>query len=137
MSGPIKRVTAWGDHELHRPGRRHLVDGHRQRPCIKALQRDPRATVVISSMGTDMGPGKQLTHKGRVRLHEDQATKTGSTRHGGDYFALSRAHGRGGDRLPGHPLRVIIELVPEQVIRFDGDKIAQASHEGSVPGAGA
>ncbi len=33
----------------------------RQRPRIKALQRVPRATVVISSMGTDMGPGKQLT----------------------------------------------------------------------------
>ena len=31
------------------------------------------------------------------------------------------------------PLRVIIELVPEKVIRFDGDKIAKASHEGTVP----
>ena len=33
------------------------------------------------------------------------------------------------------PLRVIIELVPEKVIRFDGDRIAKASHEGTVPGA--
>ena len=110
----------------------------RQRPRIKALQRDPRATVVISSMGTDMGPGKQLTYKGRVRLHEDQATK--------DWFYPAMAAIISPYPAPtveaaiaylDTPLRVIIELVPEQVIRFDGDKIAQASHEGSVPGAGA
>lgn len=109
----------------------------RQRPRIKALQRDPRATVVISSMGTDMGPGKQLTYKGRVRLHEDQATR--------DWFYPAMAAIISPYPAPtveaaiaylDTPLRVIIELVPEQVIRFDGDKIAQASHEGSVPGAG-
>ena len=32
------------------------------------------------------------------------------------------------------PLQLIIELVPEKVIRFDGDRIAKASHEGTVPG---
>ena len=37
-----------------------------QRARIKALRRDPRACVVISSMGTDMGPGKQITYKGRL-----------------------------------------------------------------------
>jgi hypothetical protein len=31
------------------------------------------------------------------------------------------------------PLRVILELVPEKTIRFDGDRIEQASHEGTVP----
>jgi len=46
-----------------------------QRARIKALRRDPRASVVISSMGTDMGPGKQITYKGRVTIHDDQATK--------------------------------------------------------------
>ena len=33
-----------------------------QRPRIKALKRDPRASVVISSTGTDMGGGKQITY---------------------------------------------------------------------------
>lgn len=109
----------------------------RQRARIKALQRDPRASVVISSTGTDMGPGKQITYKGRVVLHEDQATK--------DWFYPAMA-----DLITPYPaptpeaamvyldtpLRVVIEFIPEMSILFDGDKIASASHEGSVPGPG-
>jgi general stress protein 26 len=108
----------------------------RQRARIKALKRDPRASVVISSMGTDMGPGKQLTYKGRVTLHEDQKTK--------DWFYPAMAEIISPYPAPtaeaamaylDTPLRLIIELVPEKVIRFDGDRIAKASHEGTVPGA--
>lgn len=107
-----------------------------QRPRIKALKRDPRATVVISSMGTDMGAGKQLTYMGKVILHEDQATK--------DWFypamgeIISPYPAPTVEAAVEHldsPLRVIIELVPEKVIRFDGDAIAKASHEGDIPGA--
>ena len=108
----------------------------RQRARIKALQRDPRASVVISSMGTDMGAGKQVTYKGRVKLHEDQATK--------DWFYPAMAAIISPYPAPtveaaiqhlDTPLRVIIELVPEKVIAFDGDRIAKASQEGTVPGA--
>lgn len=106
-----------------------------QRPRIKALQRDPRASVVISSMGTDMGPGKQITYKGRVVLHEDQATK--------DWFYPAMAEIISPYPAPtpeaaikhlDTPLRVIIELIPEMTIAFDGDAINQASHEGRIPG---
>lgn len=106
----------------------------RQRARIKALQRDPRASVVISSMGTDMGPGKQITYKGRVNIHEDQATK--------DWFYPALAEIISPYPAPtaeaamaylDTPLRVILELVPEKTIRFDGDRIEQASHEGTVP----
>ena len=106
----------------------------RQRARIKALQRDPRAAVVISSMGTDMGPGKQITYKGRVVLREDQATK--------DWFypALADIISPYPSPTPeaamaylDTPLRVVIEFIPEMSILFDGDRIAQASHEGSVP----
>jgi len=109
----------------------------RQRPRIKALQRDPRASVVISSMGTDMGPGKQVTYKGRVKLHEDQATK--------DWFYPAMAQIISPYPAPtveaaiaylDTPLRLIIELIPEKTIRFDGDSISQASYDGTVPGAG-
>jgi len=109
----------------------------RQRARIKALQRDPRATVVISSMGTDMGPGKQVTYKGRVVLHDDQATK--------DWFypALADIISPYPSPTPeaaiaylDTPLRVIIELIPEMTLAFDGDKIATASYEGTVPVAG-
>lgn len=107
-----------------------------QRARIKALRRDPRASVVISSMGTDMGAGKQVTYKGTVTLHEDQATK--------DWFypamgaVISPYPAPTIEDAITHldtPLRVILELVPEKTIAFDGDKIAKASHEGTVPGA--
>ena len=107
-----------------------------QRARIKALKRDPRASVVISSMGTDMGPGKQLSYKGRVLLHDDQATR--------DWFYPAMADIISPYPAPtpeaaiehlDTPLRVIIELIPEKKIAFDGDAIAKASHEGSIPGS--
>ena len=106
-----------------------------QRPRIKALRRDPRATVVITSMGTDMGAGKQLTYKGRVVLHEDQETK--------DWFypamgaIISPYPAPTVEAAIKHldtPLRVIIELIPEKAIKFDGDRISKASYDGKVPG---
>ena len=107
----------------------------RQRPRIKALQRDPRATVVISSMGTDMGPGKQNTNKGRGVLHDGQATR--------DWFYPALADIISPYPAPtpeaamaylDTPLRVIIELIPEMTLAFDGDRIADASAAGTVPG---
>ena len=107
----------------------------KQRARIKALQRDPRASVVISSMGTDMGPGKQITYKGSVKLHDDQATK--------DWFypamadIISPYPAPTAEAAMAHldtPLRVIIELIPEKTIAFDGDRISQASYEGTIPG---
>lgn len=107
-----------------------------QRARIKALRRDPRASVVISSMGTDMGPGKTITYKGRVILHEDQETK--------DWFypamgeVISPYPAPTVEAAIQHldtPLRVIIEFIPEMSIPFDGDRIAKASEEGSIPGA--
>jgi hypothetical protein len=111
------------------------VTATRQRARIKALQRDPRASIVISSIGTDMGPGKQLTYIGRVVIHDDQETR--------DWFYPAMADiispypaptPEAAIRHLDTPLRVILELVPDRVIRFDGDEIARASHEGTVPG---
>ncbi|CAH0993073.1 hypothetical protein SIN8267_03212 [Sinobacterium norvegicum] len=106
-----------------------------QRARIKALRRDPRASVVISSMGTDMGAGKTITYKGVVKIHEDQATK--------DWFYPAMADVISPYPAPtpeaamvhlDTPLRVVLELVPEKTIKFDGDKISQASYTGKVPG---
>jgi len=106
-----------------------------QRARVKALRRDPRGSVVISSMGTDMGPGKTVTYKGRVNIHEDQATK--------DWFYPAMAEIISPYPAPtveaaikhlDTPLRVVLELVPEKAIKFDGDVISQASYDGKVPG---
>jgi general stress protein 26 len=106
-----------------------------QRARIKALRRDPRASVVISSTGTDMGPGKQLTYKGRVVLHEDQETK--------DWFYPAMGEVISPYPAPtleaaikhlDTPLRVVLEFIPEKAIKFDGDAISRASYDGNVPG---
>ena len=106
-----------------------------QRARIKALKRDPRACVVISSMGTDMGAGKQLTYIGRVELHDDQATK--------DWFYPAMAEIISPYPAPtveaamqhlDTPLRLVLEFIPERAIKFDGDAISKASYDGKVPG---
>ena len=82
-----------------------------------------------------LGPGKTITYKGSVKIHEDQATK--------DWFYPAMAK-----ILTPYPapteeaamihldteLRVIIELIPEKSIRFDGDAISKSSYDGTVPG---
>ena len=99
-----------------------------QRARIRAIRRDPRVSVTISSMGTDMGAGKTVTYKGSVRIHDDQATK--------DWFYPKLAELLNGYpatsveaaiEMLDTPLRVILELVPEKAIRFDGDKVAEMS----------
>ena len=101
-----------------------------QRARIKAIKRDPRVSVTISSMGTDMGPGKTITYKGSVLIHDDQATK--------DWFYPAMAEllngypatsVEAGIAMLDTPLRVILELVPEMSIRFDGDKVAEMSRQ--------
>jgi general stress protein 26 len=105
-----------------------------QRPRIKALKRDPRASVVITSTGTDMGSGKQITYKGRVVLHEDQATKDWFYPAMGEIISpYPSPTVEDAIKYLDTPLRVVIEFIPEMSILFDGDMIAQASEEGTVP----
>ena len=77
-----------------------------------------------------MGPGKTVTYKGTVKIHDDQATK--------DWFYPKLA-----ELLDGYPatsveaaiemldtpMRLILELVPEKAIKFDGDKVAEMSRQ--------
>ena len=99
-----------------------------QRARIKAIKRDPRVSVTISSMGTDMGTGKTITYKGTVILHEDQATKNwfypalGELLNGYPATSVEAAI-----EMLDTPLRVILEVVPEKAIKFDGDKVAEMS----------
>ena len=46
-----------------------------QRHRISAIRRDPRCSVVVTSTGTALGPGKTVTMKARCILHEDRETK--------------------------------------------------------------
>jgi len=94
---------------------------HRHR--IAALKRSPKTALVITSKGTSLGPSKSLTIKGRCVFHEDRATK--------DWFYPAFARKLRGDetaaaafqQMLDSPIRLIIEVVPEKLITFDGLKM--------------
>ena len=91
---------------------------------VSAIKRDPRVSVSVSAMvAPNFGPRGAATAKGRAVVHEDRETK--------DWFYRALAHKAMGDdkaaadhfveRLDS-PLRVVIEVVPEKWITFDGSK---------------
>lgn len=100
-----------------------------QRPRIKALKRDPRCSVVISSMGTGTDISQSITFKGNAILHQDQATK--------DWFYPDFArHANSPAPTPeafvaflDTPARVIIEVVPGKTITFDGGVMRDTTSE--------
>jgi hypothetical protein len=103
-------------------GRFWLTAGaHRHR--IEAVRRDPRVSVVVTSTGTKLGPGKSITAKGRCRVHEDAETR------GWFYPAFARHLYREEQaacdfaRRLDSPLRVVLEVVPEKWITYDGAKM--------------
>lgn len=91
-----------------------------QRARMKALARDPRCSVVISSAGTDIDVSQSITFKGQAILHTDQATKEwfypDFARHANSPAPTPEAFVAFLDT----PQRIIIEVVPEKTIAFDG-----------------
>ncbi|MGI9286241.1 MAG: hypothetical protein ACR2P1_12705, partial [Pseudomonadales bacterium] len=74
-------------------------------------------------------------YKGRVIWHEDQATKDWFYPAMGEIISPYPAPTvEDAIRHLDTPLRVILELVPEKTIRFDGDAISKASYEKNIPG---
>ncbi|KZX59324.1 hypothetical protein A3709_13570 [Halioglobus sp. HI00S01] len=100
-----------------------------QRARMKALARDPRCSVVISSAGVDAEISQSITFKGTANLHKDQETK--------DWFYPDFArHANSPAPTPeafveflDTPMRIIIEVVPEKTISFDGGVMQNATTE--------
>ncbi len=108
----------------------------RERVRIKAIARDPRSSVVMSSKGTPMGGGKTVTYKGQTVIHDDEKTKSWFYKLLASGMAMSRDDGNsftaGLDpdlfvRFLDTPERVVLEFTPEMSIPFDGDKMAQGT----------
>ena len=108
----------------------------RERVRIKAIARDGRSSVVMSSKGTPMGGGKTVTYKGHTVIHDDPETKHWmySLLAGG--MAASKDDGNaftsGLDpelfvKFLDTPERVVLEFTPEMSIPFDGDKMAEGT----------
>ncbi len=108
---------------MWRDGRMWLTAGaHRHR--ISAVKRNPKVSIVITSTGSALGPGKSITIKGRCNVHEDRETK--------DWFYPAFAtHTSIGDAASAKafeerldsPIRVILEVIPEKFITYDGIKM--------------
>ena len=105
-----------------------------QRARISAIRRDPRVAVIVSSVGTDVGPARSITVKGKVAVREDQETK--------DWFypALTKAI-LGGAPAEVHEhfqknldseRRLILEVTPEKWITYDAAKMMVASAAGAL-----
>lgn len=108
----------------------------RERVRIKAIARDGRSSIVITSTGTQMGGGKTVTYKGHTVIHDDAETK--------NWFYNLLAQGMAASKDEGNeftrnldpamfvkfldtPERVVLEFTPEMSIPFDGDKMAQGT----------
>ncbi len=96
---------------------------HRHR--MAALRRDPRCSVIVNSTGSKLGPGKTATVKCRCVMREDRETK--------DWFYHALAFRPGAspeqaaafEKTLDSPLRVVMELIPEKWITFDGAKMGK------------
>jgi general stress protein 26 len=107
---------------LWKDGRMWLTAGaHRHR--ISAVRREPRVSVVVTSTGTQMGPGKTVTIKGRCIVHEDRETKDWFYPEFSAHLYGKPEHAEPFCRMLDSPLRVILEIVPEKYITYDGAKM--------------
>ena len=108
----------------------------RERVRVKAIARDGRSSVVMSSKGTPMGGGKTVTYKGHTVVHDDRETKLWM------YNLLARGMAASGDdgnaftrglnpelfvKFLDTPERVVLEFRSEMSIPFDGDKMAKGT----------
>ena len=105
-----------------------------QRARIFAIRRDPRVAIMVSSVGTDVGPARSISIKGRVVLREDQETK--------DWFypaltkailgdAPAEAHEHFRKNLDSER-RLVLEVTPEKWVTYDAAKMMVASVGGSL-----
>lgn len=108
----------------------------RERVRIKAIARDPRSSIVITSKGTPMGGGKTVTYKGHTVIHDDHDTKLwmykilangmASAKDDGNQFTANLDPGLF-VRFLDTPERIVLEFTPEMSIPFDGDKMAKGT----------
>ena len=107
------------------------LTGAEQRARFPAVRRNPKTCVVITSKGTDMGPGKTVTYKGISIVHDKNNRKLK------DWFYrpfAQKLRGAKGQakveqfiQFLDSPSRVVMEFIPTKKIVYDGDKMAAAT----------
>lgn len=96
---------------------------HRHR--ISAIRRNPKVSVVATSTGTELGPGKTVTIKGKAVVHEDPELKTWFYKIFSDHLnPTDPAASEAFQQMLDSPLRIVIEIIPEKYVSYDGAKMA-------------
>jgi general stress protein 26 len=107
---------------LWKDGRFWLTAGaHRHR--ISAVRRDPRVSIVVTSTGTKLGAGRSVTAKGRCIIHEDRETKQWFYPAFSSHLHRDPKAAADFQEFLDSPLRVVLEIVPEKWITYDGTKM--------------
>lgn len=95
---------------------------------VKAVERDPRVSISITSKGSGIDSARAVTYKGTCEVLSDQETI--------DWFLPALAKRlRPGDEdaqklfyeLNNTPNRRVLKITPVKTIGFDGDKMAAAT----------
>ncbi|MGI9327912.1 MAG: pyridoxamine 5'-phosphate oxidase family protein [Pseudomonadales bacterium] len=94
---------------------------------VQAVERDPRASISITSKGSSLPIGLSLTYKGLCQVHSDHDTI--------DWFlpALAKRLRRGEEaqqifvELNNTANRRVIQFTPTKTIGFDGRKMGKAT----------
>ena len=116
---------------LWHEGRMWLTSAsHRHR--VRAIRRNPRVSVVVSGLGTSIGPGSACTIKGTCTIHADEPTRAW-------FFRAVAEHAFGAGTPRAEQLvedlstehRVVLEVVPEKFISYD-DRKNQADRAGEI-----
>lgn len=103
-----------------------------QRHRVSAVRRNPQVSVVLTSKGTSMGSNKTITIKGRCVVHDSREIK--------DWFYPKFALRRCDDdaaaaeeflKMLDSPMRVVLEVVPDKFITYDGAKL-EAHTQGTL-----
>jgi hypothetical protein len=100
-----------------------------QRKRVAALRARPKSAISVSSEGTSLGADINIVAKTHAVVHpdDDEATKAW-------FFPALAARMRAGDpegqaefiRRLQHPGRVVIELIPQAWITYDGNRLDAA-----------
>ena len=105
----------------------------RRRKRVAALEQRPRASIAVSSRGTDIGMSQAVTYRGDIKIFDDQVTS--------DWFYRALAEKvrpdskSQQDAFVEHldtPGRVVIELIPDSDgrIGFDSEQMFANSPAG-------
>lgn len=95
---------------------------------VKAVQRDPRVSISITSLGSGIRAARAVTYKGTCEVLDDRETI--------DWFLQALAERlRPGDpaaqavfvKLNDTPNRRVLKVTPVQTIGFDGAKMSAAT----------